>query len=595
MAPDGGPTLLEEGKAKDTTNGVVRRGRGRPRKYPLPDATGTAKDAGKNTGANKREKTDVPGTKRRRRAEGDAGGKPTFHITCTDELLNSLLEESPTIPLTTNAHGQHPSSNDVNRQRLLRCLSDHPSKGLQTIQRDTSKEFAPDNGAEPCPTREGTQRYADSQHAKAQQLPNGNPKIAVTMAEVDLLGGFQEGSNEHFWQDSATHRRAQEQNSMEKKTAGKERNTLALAVDHLRSMLQQVSATSHAVANALVVASTFLQLEKREGCTDMKVAFVCTAQSKYPDLDKEDTQGGRNDRTTDQGHQPSRKSPSMDQRDTIASDEKHMRTQEKVWTDAHENRDTARVCGAQNEYTCIDPEEMLGNCFMSEIGAFQQGMREDSAGRDHSHHSGAPEKEGTKGQNRMTRGIYTQDDPHNRWRVQEKYAEPRSHFPRSGQEDQSRTSVSLSSLLEEEKVKLLFASSGLRTDSDSSNGLMLLLKTAARLEMELQASSTQLQVARDLHRQQQAQIDKLEALCADMQEENKMLREFLEYRRNTERLTSGREIDRGIPQKAPSFVQRIQERSPMLVGTTKGLSRHTGSSTEAGQRKLDSYPLEGFP
>lgn len=290
-----------------------------------------------------------------------------------------------------------------------------------------------------------------------------------------------------------------------------------------------------------------------------------------------------------------RQSPSSEQKYPKVDTEKYKHVQEQTLADPHLKNELVGIQDVHNQHAQWNQQEFLNNCFSQEIASFQEGMDDDSGGRENSHRSNLSEKDGTDRQDGIKKNVHRQVELYDKWNGQEYCGGAPPRFQTSGQEAPSRTSVSLGSLLGEENVKTHDAPSGLQTHSESCNSLMLLVKTAARLEIELQKTSRQLEVQYEQCKQQQMHIDKLEALYTDVLEENKRLREVFEYRRIIECNTTRRDVDRGILLEGSTYLRRIPEQNTVFAGISHNAPNHPGSTTEARGRRLPPYPNEGYP
>lgn len=289
-----------------------------------------------------------------------------------------------------------------------------------------------------------------------------------------------------------------------------------------------------------------------------------------------------------------RKSPNADQKNRKVGTENCNQVQVQEWADPLSKDAVTVVQDVHNQGEQYNQQEFLQNCFSQEIASFQKGMQDDTGERENSHRSDLSEKDGAERDDGRRKDVYRQDESQKKWNGQEYCADALQQFQASGHEAPSRTSVSLGSLLGEENVKALLSPSELQTPSESSNSLMLLLKTAARLEIELQKTSRQLEVQGELYQQQQIHVDKLEALYTGVLEENKRLREVLEYRRDIDRNATRRGAERGVLYEDPTYLRRNPDRNMFFPGMSHSVYNRPGSVAEARGRCLPPFPNEAY-
>eukprot|EP00236_Picocystis_salinarum_P000749 CAMPEP_0183828724 /NCGR_PEP_ID=MMETSP0807_2-20130328/2942_1 /TAXON_ID=88271 /ORGANISM="Picocystis salinarum, Strain CCMP1897" /LENGTH=555 /DNA_ID=CAMNT_0026073925 /DNA_START=24 /DNA_END=1691 /DNA_ORIENTATION=- len=554
MAQGDGRSQVKGGQTKDISNGVVRRKRGRPRKHPLPDAAGTSKVA-KNTGTRDNEKAAGPTTTKKQQAGGNGLGETLLHQSCTDELLESLLEESPTIPLGTRINGNQAPSYSLNEQQVYQTMDNGPRNRLQRMQRDAARGFTPDTNGEPSLRRGGETGRESQQCAGGQNEPQLAGKGAARPADVEYLSSLQENPKQSFYQGDVISQQTQNKNQTNRHPVASHSSKLALSVNHLKMTLLQ---------SQLCIPD---KNNDQDGCTGQAFGqMLCTnrqslsSEQKYPKVDTE----------------------------------KYKRVQEQSSADPHLRDELVGIQDGHNQHARWNQQDFLNNCFSQEIASFQEEMDGDSGGRENSHRSNSSKKDGTDRQDGIKEDVRRQVELCDKWNGQEYCGGAPPQFQASGQEVPSRTSVSLGSLLGEENVKMLHAPSGLQAHSESCNSLMLLLKTAARLEIELQKTSRQLEVQREQCKQQQIHIDKLEALYTDVHEENERLREVFEYRRIVECNTTRRDVNRGVLPEGSTYLRRIPEQKPFSAGMPHDVPNHPGSASEARGRRLPPYPNEGY-
>lgn len=251
MAQGDGPSQVNDGQTKDITNGVVRRKRGRPRKHPLPDVAGTSKVA-KNTGTRDDGKETGPTTKKKKQAGGSGPGETLFHQSCTDELLESLLEESPTIPLGTNINGNQAKNYNLNEQQVYQTVNNGPRNRLQLMQRETARGFTPDTYGEPL-LRRGEKTGRESQQCGGgQNEPQLAGKGAARPADVEYLSSLQEHPKQNFYQGDVISQQTPNKSKTNRHPVEIGSSKLALSVNHLKMTLLKVCASNTAASNKLV-------------------------------------------------------------------------------------------------------------------------------------------------------------------------------------------------------------------------------------------------------------------------------------------------------------------------------------------------------
>lgn len=243
MALGDEPSLVNHGQTKDITNGVVRRKRGRPRKHPLPDPAGTSKVA-KTTGARDNGKATVPTTNTKQQAGGSGPDETLLHQTCTDELLESLLEESPTIPLNTRVEGNKVKNYNLNEQQISLTTSNGPRNGLQPMQRDTYGDFSPKTNGDLLLQR-GEETGRESQHCiRGQNEPRRFGKGAARLEKVDFISNLQQYRKQILCQGDIISGQVLNNNESSRHPVESGSSKLAAAVNHLKMMLWQVRASN---------------------------------------------------------------------------------------------------------------------------------------------------------------------------------------------------------------------------------------------------------------------------------------------------------------------------------------------------------------
>ena len=262
MALGDEPNQVNNGQTVDTTNGVVRRKRGRPRKHPLPDAAGTSKIA-KNTGVRDNGIATVPTNNKKKQAGESGPNEALFHQSCTDELLESLLEESPTIPLGTSINGNQGKNYSLNKQHVSLAMNNAPSYSLQHMQREIYRGLNLETDGEPFPRSEEETGRENQQRAGGQNEPQLEGKGAARPAGVDFIGNLQEYQKQSRCQDDITRRQISNKNETSQHPVDSSSSKLTSAVNHLKAVLWQVSTSKSTACNGLVATGKPSNLRRK--------------------------------------------------------------------------------------------------------------------------------------------------------------------------------------------------------------------------------------------------------------------------------------------------------------------------------------------